>query len=76
MKKILWFVVLASAAGCNKTPPPALGVKITSRAELIGGKRALGEVGDYKVSNGIIQAIVQDVGFSRGFGKCLNTAVI
>jgi hypothetical protein len=53
---------------CSKTPAPASAVQTTSRAELIGGKRALGEVGDFKLSNGIIHAVIQDVGFSRGFG--------
>lgn len=60
--------VLAAASGCQRTQPPARAFKIGSRSELIGGKRALGEVGDFKLSNGVVQAIVQDVGFSRGFG--------
>ncbi len=65
-----WALVLAVGVGaaCQRTQPPARAFKIGSRTELIGGKRALGEVGDYKLSNGLVQAIVQDVGFSRGFG--------
>ncbi|MFZ5468299.1 MAG: carboxypeptidase regulatory-like domain-containing protein [Myxococcota bacterium] len=56
-------------AGCSSSAPPrASAVRIESRSQLIGGQRALGEVGDFKLSNGIIHAIIQDVGHSRGFG--------
>src|SRR3954452_1377726 len=37
--------------------------------DLIGGKRASGADGDYKLSNGLIHAIIQNVGTSRGFGS-------
>ncbi len=67
MKKLV-LAVLALGVGCTKTTPPARAFKVESRADLIGGKRALADVGDYKISNGLIQAIVQDVGTSRGFG--------
>lgn len=53
---------------CTRAPTPARAHRIESRAELIGGKRALGEIGDYKLSNGLIHAVVQNVGTSRGFG--------
>src|SRR5687767_14812425 len=53
---------------CSKSLPPARAFQVQSRSELVGGQRALGEIGDYKLSNGIIHAIVQDVGTSRGFG--------
>jgi hypothetical protein len=56
------------APGCTRTTPPARAFKIESRADLIGGKRALADVGDFKISNGLVHAIVQDVGTSRGFG--------
>lgn len=38
-------------------------------SDLIGGKRALAATGDYKLTNGIIHAIIQNVGTSRGFGS-------
>lgn len=38
-------------------------------SDLIGGKRASGAEGDFKLSNGVIHAIVQNVGTSRGFGS-------
>ncbi|MDP1823152.1 MAG: carboxypeptidase regulatory-like domain-containing protein [Archangium sp.] len=37
--------------------------------DLIGGKRASGAEGDYKLSNGLMHAIIQNVGTSRGFGS-------
>src|SRR5205823_967849 len=75
MKKAFFGAALVAVAGavaffvaCTSTPQPSLAMRITSREQLIGGKRALGEVGDYKISNGVIHAIVQDIGKSRGFG--------
>src|SRR5688572_17346848 len=53
---------------CSKSLPPARAFQVQSRSELVGGQRALGDIGDYKISNGVIHAIVQDVGTSRGFG--------
>ena len=69
MKRVL-AVALASAVAvsCSRTTPNASAFQITSREQLVGGRRALGEVGDFKISNGIVHAIVQDVGTSRGFG--------
>src|SRR3954449_2030223 len=66
MRKLV--LLFLFAASCSNTNPPARAFKIQNRTELSGGKRALAEVGDYKISNGIIHAIVQDVGTSRGFG--------
>lgn len=60
--------VLLALTACKPAPPAARAFQIQSREELIGGRRALGEVGDYKISNGLIHAIVQNVGTSRGFG--------
>ncbi|MFZ5444948.1 MAG: carboxypeptidase regulatory-like domain-containing protein [Myxococcota bacterium] len=88
MKKLL-LVALVFAGACSRTTPPARAFQITSRTELIGGKRALADVeaapkdatdliggkrasgaeGDYKLTNGVIHAIVQNVGTSRGFGS-------
>ncbi len=54
---------------CTQSEPPrAVAHKVESREQLIGGRRALGEVGDFKLSNGLIQVVIQDVGHSRGFG--------
>jgi hypothetical protein len=37
--------------------------------DLIGGTRATGANGDFKLTNGVIHAIIQNVGTSRGFGS-------
>lgn len=37
--------------------------------DLIGGKRASGAEGDFKLTNGLVHAIIQNVGTSRGFGS-------
>ncbi len=56
-----------AGAGCP-TAPQARAFKVASRAELIGGPRALGEVGDFILENDRARFLVQDAGFSRGFG--------
>ncbi len=60
-------LALAYGAACP-TQPQARAFKVASRAELIGGPRALGEVGDYLLENDRARFLVQDAGFSRGFG--------
>lgn len=72
----LWLLVVAlvpwaGAAGCA---PEDEGSSWTSarvverRDQLIGGPRALGEVGDILLENDQIRAVIQAPGFSRGFG--------
>src|SRR5688500_16200286 len=69
MRVVVVVVAVAlSFASCTPPPPAARCVKVTSRAELIGGPRALGEVGDFLLENDKVRFIVQDQGFSRGFG--------
>lgn len=55
-------------AGCMVKDPRTTAKRITQRQELIGGPRALGEVGDWLLQNDQVRFIVQDEGFSRGFG--------
>jgi hypothetical protein len=69
MRVLVPLLALALTAACSKSVAPARAERVASRSQLIGGKRALAEVGDYKLSNGLIHAIVQDVGTSRGFGS-------
>lgn len=61
-------VLLAVVPSCPPAPLQARATRITSRAELIGGPRALGEVGDWLLENDKVRFIIQDEGFSRGFG--------
>ncbi len=59
---------LGSLCSCPASKPVASAHKVRTRAELIGGPRALGEVGDWMLENGKVRFIIQDAGFSRGFG--------
>lgn len=57
------------APSCQNTDEGrVLAQQITSRAQLVGGPGALGEVGDYLLSNEQIRVVIQGEGFSRGFG--------
>lgn len=58
---------LSAWAGCS-TSGGALATQITNRAQLIGGDRALGDVGDFLIENDRLRVVVQKQGFSRGFG--------
>jgi hypothetical protein len=75
----VWFPVLAAGlgallavapqvTGCSKVNGQASARVAKARHELVGGSRALGEVGDIVLSNGRIRAVVQNKGASRGFG--------
>jgi hypothetical protein len=49
---------------CSEAPRAYAG-RVQSRADLVGGPRAIGEVGDWRISNGRVRFIVQDKGASR-----------
>ena len=63
-------VVVASLsfAACSDEPQKAVARRVEHRHELIGGPRALGEVGDWLLENDQVRVLIQDKGFSRGFG--------
>lgn len=61
-------VATVALAACPPAPPRARAARVATRAELIGGPRALGEVGDWLLENDKVRFIIQDEGFSRGFG--------
>ena len=67
-------LVLAAGTGsavfnaCTQNDARTRAYRITQRSELIGGPRALGEVGDFMLENDQIRVVIQDQGFSRGFG--------
>ena len=59
------------AGSCSKTPEEpgnAKAYRVTSRAQLIGGPTALGDIGDYMLENGVVRVLVQDKVFNRGAG--------
>ncbi len=58
----------APLVGCSEATPESLARRVDTRTDLIGGPSALGEVGDFLLENDYIRVIVQDKGFSRGFG--------
>ena len=55
-------------SGCMGESTRAEAKRVTQRQDLIGGPRALGEVGDWLLKNDKVRFIIQDEGFSRGFG--------
>src|SRR6266566_3505508 len=58
---------LVALAGCIRNTQ-AVARQIQSRADLIGGPSALGEIGDYLLGNDQIRVVIQGEGFSRGIG--------
>jgi hypothetical protein len=56
--------ICALFIGCSQAPHSFAG-QVQSRAELVGGPRAIGEVGDYRLSNDKVRFIVQNIGASR-----------
>ena len=65
---VLAFIVAAAWPGCSSSAPQATARMVLSRHDLVGGERALGEVGDYLIENDKVRVIIQKPGFSRGFG--------
>ena len=63
---LLAALLLAGALGpaCSGGERAYAG-QVQSRSELVGGPRAIGEVGDYRLSNGRVRFIVQNIGASR-----------
>lgn len=53
--------------GCSDEGRSYAG-RVQSPMELIGGPGALGAVGDYLLANNKVRVIIQDKGWSRGFG--------
>ena len=75
MKRIWVFAFcllsIVSLATCQRESESSLlrAFRVTDRNQLFGGgPRALGEVGDYVLQNDRIRLVVQNAGFSRGFG--------
>ncbi|MBM4291845.1 MAG: hypothetical protein FJ138_10695, partial [Deltaproteobacteria bacterium] len=59
---------LALHSCADADSPRADARRVTSRQDLIGGPSALGEVGDFVLENDRLRVVVQDKGYSRGFG--------
>ncbi len=61
-------LVAAVNPGCAGEDSSVSAKKITSRVQLVGGDRSLGDVGDFLIENEKVRAVIQGPGFSRGFG--------
>ncbi|MBI5509111.1 MAG: CehA/McbA family metallohydrolase [Deltaproteobacteria bacterium] len=61
-------VALFCLSGCEAKNAGAYARRITTPEELIGGPSALGQVGDFIIGNSKFRVIIQDQGWSRGFG--------
>lgn len=59
---------LFTSCGDDPLEPMASARVVTARADLIGGTRALGEIGDFVLENDQVRLIIQGPGYSRGFG--------
>src|SRR6185436_1543554 len=62
------YLLPIALAGCSSKVPLVAARQIASRADLIGGPGALGDVGDYLLANEQIRVVIQGPGYSRGFG--------
>ena len=60
--------ITASLGACQTPEQSASARRVKSRLDLIGGPSALGEIGDYILENNRIRIVIQDKGYSRGFG--------
>lgn len=71
-KRLVAAAVLAiggTLASCGSSRAPQSRARLVStRTDLIGGARALGDLGDYKLENDKVRVVIQAPGFSRGFG--------
>ena len=65
---ILVWLFWTLIAGCQDSAGGAYAARIASPRQLIGGPGALGAVGDYLLGNDQLRVIIQDKGWSRGFG--------
>lgn len=68
MTALLPLAVAAMVDACATSSGGASARLITNRAQLVGGDRALGDVGDYLLENDKIRIVIQKPGYSRGFG--------
>ena len=65
---LLCLVCLTGACQSETATSGLRAFRATDRAQLFGGSRALGDVGDYVLMNDKIRVVIQNAGYSRGFG--------
>src|SRR5262245_42220284 len=65
----LLLALVVAAASCQSPGSMLQAYQVTDRAQLFGGgPRSLGDVGDFLLQNDQIRVVIQNAGFSRGFG--------
>jgi hypothetical protein len=64
----LCLALLAGCGGSESSEGRASAQRAINRSQLVGGERALGDVGDIVMENEKIRLVIQKEGFSRGFG--------
>jgi hypothetical protein len=70
-KQIASLLVFSSLLSCQVSEsikPASNARRIATRSDLIGGNSALGEINDILLENQKIKVVIQDKGYSRGFG--------
>ena len=66
---VMGFITGLIALSCGQEVVPSADVRrVTTRADLVGGPSALGELGDFVLENDRVKVVIQDKGYSRGFG--------
>ena len=65
---LLLLLLLLAAFGCEQPGGGASARVISQRSQLIGGDRAIGDIGDLLIENEKVRFVVQRTGFSRAFG--------
>ena len=65
---ILCCAALMGVVSCGDPESNTYARRVESVGELIGGPGAIGEVGDYLIGNQKIRVVLQNQGWSRGFG--------
>ena len=60
--------LFVGSSSCGQAQGRARAERVAMHAQLIGGPRGLGEVGDWLIQNDRVRFVIQDKGFSRGFG--------
>jgi len=61
-------IAILTISCAESVEQPSDARRVTTRTDLVGGPSALGELGDVVLENGEIKVIIQDKGYSRGFG--------
>ena len=54
-------LVLATGVGCDGPAPRARAQRIAASAHLIGGPKAIGQIGDYLLENDQVRIVIHDM---------------